>query len=262
MLREADPCVMSLSSFGGGNAVLPQIRIVLIETSHPGNIGATARAMKNMGFYELVLVAPKQFPHAEATARAAGADDVLARAKVVETMAEAVADCHLVIGASARRRAIQWPLWTPRESAQQIWQAPRSHKCAIVFGRERSGLSNQEMDLCQVGLHIPCNPDYGSLNLAAAVQIVVYELHQASVRESEAMPEGEILANHDQLESFYQHLQQTLYAIGFLHSSKQAPSIMRRLRRLFGRTRLEKKEVDILRGILSCAQRQTGDGKI
>ncbi len=236
---------------------LPQIRIVLVETSHSGNIGATARAMKNMGFFELVLVAPKQFPHADATARAAGADDILARARVVDSLDDAVSDCHLVIGASVRKRAIQWPLWTPRECAYQLAQQPRSHKVAIVFGRERSGLSNEEMDLCQMGLHIPCNPEYSSLNVAAAVQIVVYELRLAGLeKSSETVLPDEDLANHAQLESFYQHLKQTLYDIGFLHSSKQAPSILRRLRRLFARSRLEKREVDILRGILSCAQRQ------
>ncbi len=240
---------------------MPQIRIVLVETSHPGNIGATARAMKNMGFHELVLVAPRQFPHAEATARAAGADDVLARARVVNTLSEAVSDCHLVIGSTARRRAIQWPLWTPRECARQLLREPPSHRLAVVFGRERSGLSNEEMDLCQVGMHIPCNPDYSSLNVAAAVQIVVYELRQAGLKEFESAVGEETLANHIQLESFYRHLEQTLHAIGFLHSTKQAPSIMRRLRRLFGRVRLEKREVDILRGILSCAQRQAGDEK-
>ncbi len=232
---------------------MPQVRIVLVETSHPGNIGATARAMKNMGFYELVLVSPRHFPHAEATARAAGADDVLAGAKVYSSLAEAVADCHWVIGTTARQRTIQWPLWTPRQCAEKLHGQPASHRVAIVFGRERSGLTNQELDLCHFGLHIPCNPAYASLNLAAAVQIVVYELRLFR-RETEGMPEIP-LATHAELESFYQHLQQALYDIGFLHSSKQAPSIMRRLRRLFGRTGLEKREVDILRGILSCAQR-------
>lgn len=233
---------------------MPQIRIVLVETSHPGNIGATARAMKNMGFYELALVAPRQFPHAEATARAAGADDVLAGARVYASLGEAVADCHLVIGTSARQRSIQWPLWTPRQCAENVWCQPACHRVAIVFGRERSGLSNEELDLCHFGLRIPCNPDYASLNLAAAVQIVVYELHLAQ-GQATFEPESP-LATHAELESFYRHLQQALQDIGFLHSRKQVPSIMRRLRRLFGRAGLEKREVDILRGILSCAQRQ------
>ncbi|MBN2701827.1 MAG: RNA methyltransferase [Methylothermaceae bacterium] len=234
---------------------MPQIRIVLVETSHPGNIGAAARAMKNMGFYELALVAPKLFPHAEATARAAGADDVLARATCFPNLAEAVADCHLVIGASARQRAIQWPRLLPRQCAERVWQEAPAAKVAIVLGRERSGLTNEELDHCHYWLHIPCNPEYSSLNVAAAVQIIVYELllsRRESLPCSEPMPE---LATHAELESFYGHLRQTLTEIGFLHSTKQAPSILRRLRRLFGRTRLEKREVDILRGILTCAQR-------
>lgn len=240
---------------------MPQIRIVLVATSHPGNIGAAARAMKNMGFYELALVSPIQFPHSDATARAAGADDVLARAGVYSSLQEALADCHLVIGASARQRAIQWPLWTPRECARQIQREPPNHKIAIVFGRERSGLSNEELDLCHYGLHIPCNPDYSSLNVAAAVQIVVYELHLARMEKFETGTEGEALATQGELESFYQHLLTALNEIGFLHGTKQAPSIMRRLRRLYGRCRLEKREVDILRGILSCAQRHVEKGK-
>ncbi len=235
---------------------MPQIRIVLVETSHPGNIGAAARAMKNMELYELALVRPACFPHAEATARAAGADDVLARARRYESLAAAVADCHLVIGTSARQRAIQWPLLTPRQCAARVVAEPAPHRVAIVFGRERSGLTNEELDRCQFGLHIPCNPEYSSLNLAAAVQVVAYELFLAR-EEAAPAPAGEWAATHAELESFYRHLEQALNDIGFLHSRKQAPSIMRRLRRLFGRARLEKKEVDILRGILSCAQRQT-----
>jgi len=215
--------------------------------------------MKNMGFYELALVSPSQFPHSEATARAAGADDVLARALVYSSLQEAVADCHLVIGASARQRAIQWPLWTPRQCAREVQKEPANHRVAIVFGRERSGLSNEELDLCHFGLHIPCNPDYSSLNVAAAVQIVVYELHLARLGELETRTAGEVLATQEELESFYQHLLTTLNEIGFLHSTKQVPSIMRRLRRLYGRCRLEKREVDILRGILSCAQRQQAE---
>jgi len=240
---------------------LPQIRIVLVETSHPGNIGATARAMKNMGLFELALVSPKYFPHADATARSAGADDVLGRARVFSSLQAAVSDCHLVVGASARQRAIQWPLWTAKECAARVWQEPPTTRVALVFGRERSGLSNDELDLCHFGLHIPSNPEYSSLNVAAAVQIVVYELHMARQDRPMAAAEAGELANQAQLESFYAHLQQTLNDIGFLHSSKQAPSIMRRLRRLFGRIRLEKREVDILRGVLSCAQRQTGNGR-
>ncbi|HHJ39978.1 MAG: tRNA (cytosine(32)/uridine(32)-2'-O)-methyltransferase TrmJ [Methylothermaceae bacteria B42] len=240
--------------------MLPKIRIVLVETSHPGNIGAVARAMKNMQFYELVLVSPKQFPSSDATARAAGADDVLARAEVCDTLQEAIAGCHLVIGSTARQRTISWPQVTPRECARLLEQEPPGHRVALVFGRERSGLTNEELDLCHYWLHIPCNPGYSSLNLAAAVQIMVYELHLTRAVVAEKTPEPNLLATASQLESFYGHLQQTLQDIGFLHPRK-APSIMRRLRRLFGRVRLEKKEVDILRGILTAAQHSKGTNK-
>jgi len=240
--------------------LLPKIRIVLVETSHPGNIGAVARAMKNMQFYELVLVSPKQFPSGDATARAAGADDVLAQATVCDTLQQAIADCHLVIGSSARQRTISWPQLTPRECARLLQNEPVSHRVALVFGRERSGLTNEELDLCHYWMHIPCNPGYSSLNLAAAVQIMVYELHLTRSNPAEMSQEPNLLATAMELESFYQHLQRTLEDIGFLHPRK-APSIMRRLRRLFGRVRLEKKEVDILRGILTAAQHSKGTNK-
>lgn len=233
---------------------MAQIRIVLVETSHPGNIGSAARAMKTMGFYELTLVAPKQFPHAEATARAAGADDVLARAQVHASLKEAVADCHLILGTSARPRKIPWPSLTPRQCAQLIQQEKPATKVAIVFGRERCGLTNEELDLCHYCLFIPSNRQFSSLNVAAAVQIVAYELHLAC-REPVRHPLTESrLATQAELESFYTHLYQALVDIGFLHSTKQGASIMRRLRRLYGRARLERTEVDVLRGILSCAQ--------
>ncbi len=240
--------------------MLPKIRIVLVETSHPGNIGAVARAMKNMQFYELVLVSPKQFPSGDATARAAGADDVLAQAMVCDTLQQAIADCHLVIGSSARQRTISWPQLTPRECARLLQTEPVSRRVALVFGRERSGLTNEELDLCHYWMHIPCNPGYSSLNLAAAVQIMVYELHLTRSNPAERSQEPGLLATAVELESFYQHLQKTLEDIGFLHPRK-APSIMRRLRRLFGRVRLEKKEVDILRGILTAAQHSKGTNK-
>nr|BAL53250.1 tRNA/rRNA methyltransferase [uncultured Gammaproteobacteria bacterium] len=234
---------------------MAQIRIVLVETSHPGNIGAAARAMKAMGLYELALVAPKHFPHPEATARAAGADDVLSKAQVCSSLQEAVADCQLVIGTSARARKVPWPRLSPRQCAQLLKHEAPATQVAIVFGRERCGLTNQELDLCHYRLFIPCNPDFSSLNVAAAVQIVCYELYLLGIKEEQGVGEDR-LATHAELESFYAHLYQTLLDIQFLHSTKQGPSIMRRLRRLFGRARLEKKEVDILRGILTCAQRR------
>lgn len=232
------------------------MKIVLVETSHAGNIGAVARAMKNMTMSNLCLVKPKLFPNAEATARASGADDVLARAAVYENLADAVADCQLVIGASARGRTISWPELTPRQCAEKVVLHEPQHKVAIVFGRENSGLKNHELDLCHFLLRIPCNSQYSSLNIAAAVQVVCYELFVATGVQSESVvgDKGEqALATATQMESFYQHLHQTLIDIGFMHPDK-SKSIMRRLRRIYNRTLLDTKELDILRGILRMSQ--------
>jgi TrmH family RNA methyltransferase len=235
---------------------LSHIKIVLVETSHAGNIGAVARAMKNMTMSNLCLVKPKLFPNAEATARASGADDVLARAVVYENLADAVADCQLVIGASARGRTISWPELTPRQCAEKVVLHEADNKVAIVFGRENSGLKNHELDLCHFLLRIPCNSEYSSLNIAAAVQVVCYELFVATGVQSESVvgDKGEqALATGTQMESFYQHLHQTLIDIGFMHPDK-SKSIMRRLRRFYNRTLLDTKELDILRGILRMSQ--------
>ena len=236
--------------------MLSHIKIVLVETSHSGNIGAAARAMKNMTMTNLCLVKPKLFPCAEATARAAGSDDVLARAVVYDSLSEAVADCQLVIGASARGRTISWPELTPREVAEKVIVPKAKQKVAIVFGRENSGLKNHELDLCQFLLRIPCNSEYSSLNVAAAVQVVCYELFVATGIKNESIvgDKGEEpLATATQMELFYEHLHQTLLDIGFLRPDK-AKSMMRRLRRIYNRTLLDSKEVDILRGILRMSQ--------
>lgn len=234
--------------------MLSNFKVVLVETSHPGNIGAVARAMKNMGMDQLRLVTPKLFPHADATARASGADDVLRAAGVYSSLRDAIADCRIVLGSSARDRTISWPTVTAREAAG------RWHGCAenvaLVFGRENSGLKNHELDLCHYLLRIPCDPDYSSLNLAAAVQVVCYELFVAVGQEYPSTigdQGGEPLATAEQMEGFYRHLQQTMADIGFLHPER-SKSIMRRLRRLFNRTQLDTKELDILRGILRFSQ--------
>ncbi len=230
------------------------IRIVLVETTHPGNIGAAARAMKNMCLERLYLVAPHRFPCADATARAAGADDLLSRAVVCTTLDEAIAACRIVIGTSARPRSIAWPEIEPRACAEKLVREAATTQAAILFGREHSGLTNEELDRCHYLLKIPCNQKFSSLNIAAAVQIITYELLIAGEKETETTtPSLSPLAPSHQLESFYRHLQQTLFDIGFLHPDKTG-SIMRRLRRLFNRTQLETKEIDILRGILSAAQ--------
>ncbi len=237
--------------------MLSNFKIVLVETSNPGNIGAVARAMKNMAMSELCLVSPKIFPSADATARASGAHDVLRSAVVVDTLEQAIADCQIVLGASARDRTISWPQLTVRECAERFVDADyRETRIAIVFGRENSGLKNHELDLCHYLLRIPCNQDYSSLNIAAAVQVVCYELFIATgfKDESRVGDKGEDpLATAEQMESFYQHLYQTMDDIGFLHADKSR-SIMRRLRRIFNRIQLDSKELDILRGILRFAQ--------
>lgn len=230
--------------------MLSNIRIVLVETSHPGNIGAVARAMKNMCLSDLYLVSPKIFPSADATSRASGADDLLASAVVCESLQEAIADCQLVIGASARSRSITVPDESPRVCAERLAVEAKDKKIAILFGRENSGLKNHELDLCQTLLSIPSNPAYSSLNIAAAVQVVCYELMVAAQLEV-AQPKvlESPLATSAQMESFYEHLYQALEEIGFINPEKST-SIMRRLRRVYHRASLDTKELDILRGIL------------
>jgi len=236
--------------------VLSNIKIVLVGTTHPGNIGAVARAMKNMKMKNLWLVSPKIFPSAEATSRASGADDLLSRATVCSTLQEAIADCELVIGASARCRTISWPEINPRDCAEKIIIHEPGQQVAIVFGRENSGLKNHELDLCHFLLRIPCNNEYSSLNLAAAVQIVCYEIFVATDSKDEVVvgDKGlQPLATASQIESFYTHLSEALVDIGFMHPDK-SKTIMRRLRRIYNRIQLDTKELDILRGILRMSQ--------
>lgn len=230
------------------------VRVVMVETTHPGNIGAAARAMKNMFLSRLYLVNPKVFPHAEATARASGADDVLAGAKVCGSLEEAVAGCTLVFGASARLRRIDWPTLDTRVCGEKAAAAARGgEQIALVFGRESAGLTNEEMDRCNYLVHIPSNPEYSSLNIAAAVQVFAYEVAMALGAGLPVQIQEERAAA-DEVDGFYHHLEQALVEIGFL--DRQNPrQLMRRLRRLFNRAELEKTEVQILRGILSAAQK-------
>lgn len=222
----------------------------MVETSHPGNIGAVARAMKNMCMSELYLVAPKIFPSADATSRASGADDLLASAKCCDSLQEAIADCQIVIGASARSRTIAVPEESPRICAERLAVEAQDKKVAILFGRENSGLKNHELDLCQTLLTIPSNAEYSSLNIAAAVQVVCYELLVASGQDAVKPEVRDVaLASSAQMESFYEHLYQALDEIGFINPEKST-SIMRRLRRVYHRAALDTKELDILRGIL------------
>ncbi|MES0327964.1 MAG: tRNA (cytosine(32)/uridine(32)-2'-O)-methyltransferase TrmJ [Gammaproteobacteria bacterium] len=244
--------------------MLENIRIVLVNTSHPGNIGAAARAMKNMGLSKLVLVDPKDHPTYEAYSRAAGADDVLGDARVVKTLAEAVSGCTWVMGTSARERAVQWPMMEPRQCATESMKQAQQGEAAIVFGRERTGLTNEELEQCHALVNIPTNPDYSSLNVAAAVQVLAYELRMAALASSElAAPLDaddiaskhldDVLATSDQVDGMYQHLFQMLEDVNFI-STSNPEIIMRRLKGLFNRAHLTKREVSILRGIYSAAQ--------
>lgn len=230
------------------------VRIVLVGTTHPGNIGATARAMRTMGLERLSLVAPLEFPSPQATARAAGADQVLEAAQVCETLDEALAGCRFVIGASARLRALQWPVMTPREAAPKLLAESAGGEAAVVFGRESSGLTNDELARCHALLHIPTNPEYSSLNLAMAVQVVAYELRLAALESGAPEQErSDPLASAEELERFYEHLERTLVEARFLNPDNPR-HLMLRLRRLFNRALPEENEVRILRGILSALE--------
>ena len=234
--------------------MLSDIRVVLLNTSHPGNIGAAARAMKTMCLDVLWLVNPKQFPHADATARASGADDVLARATVCTHLDEALMDCTLVVGASARSRRLPCPLLTPRECARLVDEEGGKGRTAVVFGCEQSGLSNTEMDRCHYLVQIPVNPEYGSLNLAAAVQVISYEFHARHVAAHAAAAVAEHRpVSADEMERFYVHLEETLVALEFL-DPENPRQLMRRLRRLYNRARPDGNEINIRRGILTAAR--------
>ncbi|WDY57176.1 tRNA (cytosine(32)/uridine(32)-2'-O)-methyltransferase TrmJ [Pseudomonas sp. PSKL.D1] len=240
--------------------MLQNIRVVLVNTSHPGNIGGAARAMKNMGLSRLVLVQPKDFPSSEASARASGADDVLAGAQVVESLEDALVGCSLVMGTSARERSIPWPLIGPREcGAKAVEHATKGEEIALVFGREHAGLTNEELQRCHFHVHIPSNPDFSSLNLAAAVQVLSYEVRMAWLAAEGSAPQVEKgdaseLATMDEMELFYDHLEKTLVDIGFLDPAKPK-HLMARLRRLYGRSSVERPEMSILRGILTETQK-------
>jgi TrmH family RNA methyltransferase len=234
--------------------MLSGIRVVLSNTSHPGNIGATARAMKTMGLTRLYLVNPKLFPHADATARASGADDVLATARVCTSLEEATGDCRLVVGASARTRSIPCPVIDPHECAHRAFTESEQGGVAILFGCEQSGLSNVEIDRCQFLVRIPTNPAYGSLNLAAAVQIIAYEILVAHEnRQIDPTQTGHVPVSAGEMERFYTHLEQTLVELEFL-DPENPRQLMRRLRRLYNRARPDENEINILRGILAAAQ--------
>lgn len=231
------------------------IRIVLCQTSHPGNIGSTARAMKTMGLNRLYLVNPKYFPDGQAKSLAVNATDVLDMAVVTDSLEEAIADCQFVIGVSGKERALSQQVMTVRRAAQEVNGIASTQQVALVFGTEMSGLTNAEADRCHVLATIPANPEYTSLNLAQAVQIMCYEVRMAITEGKLHFDEKPVeLATQEDLERFYAHLQEVLTQIGYINP--RAPKkLFERLRRLYARTRLEKEEVNLLRGILTLTEK-------
>lgn len=246
------------------SAPAPDVRIVLVGTQHPGNIGSAARAMKTMGLSRLVLVAPEKAPDRDTQAMAAGADDLVAAAPVFATLAEAVADCRWVLGCTARSRRIQLEPLHPRDAARRALLAAANGPVALVFGRERTGLDNDELQLCHAAVHIPSDPAFSSLNLAAAVQVLAYELRCAVLDAAGAdaqpvvamrtAPPGEGSASHAELEGLFGQLAETLEQIDF-HKGRAPESAMRKLRRLYLRANLDSADIRLLRGVLADAQR-------
>lgn len=237
------------------------IRIVLVNTTHPGNIGGVARAMKNMGLKDLCLVSPKLFPHPDADARASGATDLLESARVVESIDDAIADCELVFGTSARERHIPWPLVDSRELAAIAAPLKGKDRVAILFGREDRGLTNEELQRCHHHVHIPAVESFSSLNIAAAVQVITYELRMAELAQQPLNKpqwgtDWDIeLAEQRELELMFEHLERTLVNIEFLDPDNPR-QLMPRLRRLLQRAVPDKVEVNVLRGILTAVERK------
>jgi TrmH family RNA methyltransferase len=241
------------------------IRFVLVETSHPGNIGAVARAMKNMGVHDLVLVAPREYPHPEATARASGADDVLQQARVVQTLPQAIADCSLVLATTARTRDQYFRVVEVREAAQRMVAEARSGSgaVAVLFGTERYGLSNEQLQCAHTLLRIPANPEYSSLNIAMAAQLIAYEVLMAQHESGTCQaPRDTPLATREQMEGLFGHLQVVMDTVGFQDRTRGGTHLMARIRRLFSRAELDNNELNILRGFLTAVQgkrRKAGD---
>ena len=231
------------------------VRIVLVDPSHPGNVGSVARAMKNMAVTDLVLVRPRSFPHAESNALAAGADDILETARVVSTVSEAVADCGFIAGTTSRPRSYYWEFTTPRDVADLIAALPDENRAALLFGSERYGLGTEDLQYCNVLVRIPANPDYCSLNLGMAVQLLTYEVFMARQQPRSETQLELPLALAGDVEHFYEHLHQVLNEIDV---QDKTGHLMERLRRLFNRAQMDRNELNILRGILSAVQGRRG----
>ncbi|EGQ9416561.1 tRNA (cytosine(32)/uridine(32)-2'-O)-methyltransferase TrmJ [Vibrio cholerae] len=237
--------------------MLERVKVVLVGTTHSGNIGSAARAMKVMGLSQMVLVDPQCQVDAQAIALAAGASEIALNAQIYPTLEAAVADCGLVVGTSARSRTLEWPMLEPRECGEKLISEANQHSVAMVFGRERTGLTNEELQLCQYHVCVPANPEYSSLNLAMAVQLLSYEVRMAYLalqQSSQSSTLQEEYPRHQELERFYAHLEQVIMQTEFI-SAQQPGQVMNKLRRMFTRARPETQEINILRGILTSVQR-------
>lgn len=254
--------IVQASPMPDATSLAPLVRFVLVRTSHPGNIGSAARAMRTMGFSGMTLVAPHRFPHADASALAAGADDVLENASIHDGLVDGLAGTSLALGLSARRRGVDLEEISPREAAARVLAAAsRGEKVALVFGNERTGLENEELARCHAMVRIPSVDDFSSLNLSQAVQVMAYETRIAMLGDqAQAAPvraDAEPPADASQMERFYEHLAQTLDDIDF-HKGRAPTTIMLRLRKLFQRAQMDERELRMLHGILADAQRMAG----
>ncbi len=235
---------------------LNSVKIVLVGTTHPGNIGAAARAMKNMGIKNLSLVQPKEFPSDVAIYRSKAAKDILEHAQVFNNLEEAIFDCELVIGTSARGRKVPWPILNPKEAAEEVSRSSSHHNIAIIFGREDRGLTNEELGLCNLHVNIPTDPDYSSLNLAQAVQILVYEIRQAILGEQEDKDYWDVeLANNYQTELLINHMDELMQQVEF-YDVDNPRKLLLRVRRFFKRSRIDVMETNIFRGLFATIQKK------
>ena len=238
------------------NEQLNSIKVVLVGTTHPGNIGATARAMKNMGIVNMALVEPKEFPSDIATYRSKAAKDVLENAEVFDTLKMAISDCELVIGTSARERKVPWPILNPKDASQEVSRGSLNNKVAVVFGREDRGLTNEELGLCNLHVHIPTDPEYSSLNLSQAVQIMVYEIRSAILENEGNEGNWDVeFADNDQTERLISHMDELMQEVDF-YEIDNPRKLLLRVRRFFKRSRLDVMEVNIFRGLFAAIQKK------
>ena len=237
--------------------LLNSVKVVLVGTTHPGNIGATARAMKNMGILDLALVEPKEFPSDVATFRSKAAKDILEKASVHRSLAEAISECELVVGTSARERTVPWPVLNPREAAEEMHKSSRNGKVAIVFGREDRGLTNEELGLCNFHVHIPSDPEYSSLNLSQAVQILAYEIRLSYLKDQHVNKDywDVELANNEQTERLINHMDELMQEVDF-YDVENPRKLLVRVRRFFKRSKIDVMEANIFRGLFATIQKK------